>query len=113
MHELSIAQSIVEIVEDALKDEVDPHVEKVVVRVGKMVAVVPDSLNFCYAAIIEGTPLTGSELIIEEVPATVRCNHCQKTTQINTFVFRCAHCSGTDLITESGHELAVSHIEVH
>jgi hydrogenase nickel incorporation protein HypA/HybF len=110
---MSIAQNILEIVEHALQDEDAPRVDKVVVRIGAMVSIVPDSLTFCYEAITEGTHLAGSTLVIEEVPARVRCKPCNKTTQIDSFVFRCEHCGGTDLTTESGHELAVSHIEVH
>jgi hydrogenase nickel incorporation protein HypA/HybF len=112
MHEMSIAQNIVEIVENALRDEVTPCVEKVVVKVGQLVAVVPDSLDFCYTAITQGTRLADSELVIEEIPCQVRCKDCEGTSEIEAFVFRCPHCESSELETLSGNELLVSHIEV-
>ncbi|MDH3215078.1 MAG: hydrogenase maturation nickel metallochaperone HypA [Candidatus Krumholzibacteria bacterium] len=113
MHEMSIAQNIVEIVEDALRDEVDPDVERVVVKIGRLVAVVPDSLDFCFTAITQGTPLANSQLVIEEIPFQVRCKGCDKTSQVESFVFRCPECGNVKLETITGHELFVSHIEVH
>lgn len=112
MHEMSIAQSIVEIVEEAITNEPGARVDKVVVRIGRMVAVVPDSLLFCYDAITEGTALAGSALEIDEIPAEVRCRVCGKTTRVEDFVFRCRHCGGSELTTISGNEMSVSHIEV-
>jgi hydrogenase nickel incorporation protein HypA/HybF len=109
---MSIAQNIVEIVEDALRDEVEPEVDKVVVKVGQLVAVVPDSLDFCYSAITQGTRLANSQLVIEEIPIQIRCRDCGKTSQVEAFVFRCPHCDGIELETVTGHELHVSHIEV-
>jgi hydrogenase nickel incorporation protein HypA/HybF len=112
VHEMSIAQSIVEIVEDALGDEPASGVERVLVRVGALVAVVPHSLTFCYQAITEGTALAGSELVVEEVPVRVRCNACGREDELESFVFRCRGCGGTRLTTLSGDELVVGHIEV-
>jgi hydrogenase nickel incorporation protein HypA/HybF len=109
---MSIARDIVEIVEEAVRDEPGARVERVVVRVGAMVSVVPDSLSFCYEAITDGTPLAGSRLVIEEVPVRVRCNACHYTGELKAFVFRCERCGGTALTALSGNELAVSHIEV-
>lgn len=112
MHELSIAQNIVEIVQDALGRAGRPRVEKVVVQLGEMVAVVPRSLEFCYEAMTQGTPLAGSTLVIEEVPAEARCRACGRRFRVDSYVFRCPHCEATQLEVLTGHELAVSHIEV-
>lgn len=112
MHEMSIAQSIVEIVEEALRGEPAARIDRVVVRIGRMVAVVPESLSFCYGAITEQTSLAGSELVIEEMPVCVRCKACGATSELETFAFRCACCGGVELTALSGNELVVSHIEV-
>jgi hydrogenase nickel incorporation protein HypA/HybF len=112
VHEMSIARSIVEIVDETLRAEPGARVERVVVRVGRLVSVVPDSLAFCYQAITEGTALAGSDLVVEEVPVRVRCAACGETTELEAFAFRCARCGGVELTTLSGNELVVSHIEV-
>jgi hydrogenase nickel incorporation protein HypA/HybF len=113
MHEMSIAQNILEIVEDALRDEVEPQVEKVFVEIGQLVAIVPDSLDFCYTALAQGTRLADSKLIISEVPIQIRCENCERTSRVELFDFCCPHCGNTQLETLTGNELAVSHIEVN
>lgn len=112
MHEMSIAQSIVEIVEETLQNEENPKVSRVFVNIGELVAVVPESLDFCYTVITEGTPLANSKLIIEEIPVMVLCKGCGKEFRVEGFVFRCPYCQGSELKTLTGRELTVSEIEV-
>lgn len=111
MHEMSIAQNIVEIVDEAAAGKADT-VEQVFVEVGTLVAVVPDSLEFCYGAITAGTPLERSRLVIKVVPIRVQCNDCNQTSDVESFVFKCEGCGGTSLQVLSGNELSVTEIEV-
>ena len=112
MHEMSIAQSIVEIVEDVRREHGDPRVEKVFVTIGKLVGIVPDSLEFSFQAITAGTRLDGAELVIEKVPIRARCRGCDHTFEVESFVFRCERCEGTSLEIVAGNELVVREIEV-
>jgi len=69
MHEMGIAMQIVEIAGSAIPADVkNPSVAKVNIRVGKLTAVVPSSLTFCFNIATQDTPLAGAELSIEEVP---------------------------------------------
>lgn len=111
MHEMSLAQSIVEIVDDVAKDRLDA-VEQVFVDVGTLVAVVPDSLRFCYSAITSGTALEGSTLVIREIPIRVQCADCKEESEVASFVFRCPQCDGRSLQVVSGNEFTVTEIEV-
>lgn len=63
MHELGIAQGIVELV--AEKSE-GARVVRVVVVVGRLVAVLPDALRFCFELAAEGTVAEGAALEILE-----------------------------------------------
>jgi len=112
MHEMSIAQNIIEIVEEILQDKNKTKVIKVFVKVGELVAVVPDSLDFCYTAIIEETPLAGSKLMIKEIPVRVHCKNCNKDSRIEGFIFQCPYCDSKTLDIITGRELTVSEIEV-
>jgi hydrogenase nickel incorporation protein HypA/HybF len=111
MHEMSIAESIVEIVRDTLKEEEDSQVQKVFVKIGNLVAVVPDSLEFCFTAITDGTSLAGSKLVIDTVPIGARCKSCGHEFEVLSFVFRCPECRGVELDTITGTELTVTQIE--
>jgi len=112
MHEMSIAQSLLEIVEDTLKENPHSKLKKVVVKVGELVAVVPDSLQFCYQALTADTPLEGSELVIELIPVAASCQDCRKEFKVDSFFFICPHCESTNVKILSGQELRVSELEV-
>jgi hydrogenase nickel incorporation protein HypA/HybF len=111
MHEMSIAQSIVEIVGEVTAGKTE-SVEQVFVDVGTLVAVVPDSLEFCYEAITAGTALESSKLVIREIPIRVQCSDCRHSSEVESFVFRCPSCDGRSLQVLSGNEFSVTEIEV-
>lgn len=112
MHEMSIAQNILEIVETALRENPGSRLKKVLVKTGELVAVVPDSLQFCYQAITAGTPLEGSELVIEVIPTRALCDSCGKEFKVESFFFVCPHCESARVKVLSGQELQVSELEV-
>jgi hydrogenase nickel incorporation protein HypA/HybF len=112
MHELSIAQSIVDIVLQHLPKEEGMSVRSVRLTLGAMAGVVPESLEFCFGAITEGTPLQGAVLNIENVPLRALCNACGRDGEIEPTLFVCAQCGATSLEILSGREMQVRDIEV-
>ncbi len=112
MHEMSVAQSIVQIVEEVLQEQNARKVLKVVVKVGELVAVVPESLQFCYRAITEGTELGNSELVIEPVPVRAQCLECGRDFSPEVPFLVCPHCRGGRVKLLQGQELQVSQLEV-
>lgn len=70
MHELSIAVSIVEGVEEELRERGDPKLHAVHLQLGSLSGVVKEALLFAYDAACEGTPLAGSRLVILESEGT-------------------------------------------
>ena len=111
MHELSLAENIVDIVRQNLPAEQSGAVS-VKVRVGEMAGVVPDSLAFCFEAITAGTPLEGMRMVIERVPLREKCRTCGEERVLPQPLFLCPACGGSDLLILSGRELEVSEIEV-
>ena len=69
MHEMGIALQIVEIATASIPPDLDgARVARVNLKVGKLAAIVPDSLRFCFGVATKDTPLDGAELAIEELP---------------------------------------------
>jgi len=68
MHELSIAQGIVETVRRHLHAGEIHEVKAVRLRLGDQTAIAPESLQFCFDLACEGTILRGARLEIENVP---------------------------------------------
>lgn len=111
MHELSIAESILEIVSESVPDR-NKKVLSVTVEVGELTAVIPESLQFCFNAIIEETPYRGAQLIIREKKLTGACRTCGSGFPINNYLFQCPDCGSTDVEVTGGQELNVTELEV-
>ncbi len=112
MHELSIAQGILEIVQGAVPADQMASVQSVRVRVGHLSGVVADSLEFCFGAIAEDTPLRGASLLIEPVPAVSECKACSRRFDVEDLAFLCPSCGSTNITLVSGMELQVAEIEL-
>jgi hydrogenase nickel incorporation protein HypA/HybF len=108
---MSLAQNILDIVDEYMKEE-DGKLLQVAVEVGELVAVVPDSLEFCYDALVENTKYHGSKIAIKILPLSATCANCSKTFNIKEFNFICPLCQSADVSVESGQELRISHLEV-
>lgn len=111
MHELSIAQSLLKIVEDESKKHGVSRVTRVQVRIGTLSAVVPEALSFSFEVISERTVAEGAELDIEVVPARGRCQNCNIDFEVGSSFFLCPKCGGIASEIISGKELEISHIE--
>ena len=112
MHELSLAQNIAEIAQNAADANGRAKVVTVFVRIGELSGVVVDSLTFCFSAITAGTPLEGASLRVDRIPVRARCRTCGSASEIRDFVFLCPSCGEGDVEIIAGKELQVSQIEV-
>jgi len=112
VHELGIAQSILDIARDHLPREGRGAVEVVRIRVGRMAGVVVESLVFCFEALVPGTPLEGARLEVEEVPVRLRCRGCGEELITPTLVLSCPACGSPETTLLSGTELQVLEIEL-
>jgi hydrogenase nickel incorporation protein HypA/HybF len=113
MHEMGIALEIVRIAERALPATAEgAPVEKVHMNIGRLSAVVPESLRFCFSFVVKGTLLEGAELVIHDLPATVRCRACDHEYGVEEPVFHCPRCGGSGGEIVSGRELSVVSIEI-
>lgn len=112
MHEMSIAQSLI----DILKEEMIKHdarqLKSVRLRIGQLSAVVPESLSFCFEVIASGTEMEGAELIMEVIPLEGRCKGCNRSFEIKDYAFECPHCRGTEIETTAGQDLSIVEMEV-
>ena len=107
MHELSIAVSIVESVEENLPSP-DERVEKVFLKIGAMSGVVKDALLFSFDIAAEDSQLSGAKIEIEEVPVVVRCSECGVETELgNPPIFKCKDCGRPTSDIKSGKELEI------
>ncbi|MCP4121755.1 MAG: hydrogenase maturation nickel metallochaperone HypA [Bacteroidetes bacterium] len=113
MHEMGIAMQVVDIATASIPPGMeDVPVECVNLKIGKLAAVVPDSLRFCFEIIIKDTRLEGAKLDIEEVPVKARCKDCNIEWIIDGPAFSCEKCKSGSIEILSGRELEVASIEI-
>lgn len=110
MHELSICGAIAEI---ASRHAAGRRVEVINVRMGQLRQVVPDTLAYCWELVSAETPLDGSRIVVEEVPARIRCRECGHVTDVGAVpVFACGGCGGFDAQVVSGEEFLITSLEL-
>jgi hydrogenase nickel incorporation protein HypA/HybF len=109
LHELSIAESVIEV---ASRQADGRRVTKVHMRVGHLRQVVPSSLAFGFGLLAEGTPAEGAELEIEQVPAEGRCRACGRESRLGGFPLSCPGCGNFELEILKGEELMVDSLEL-
>lgn len=113
MHEMGIALEIIDIAVASVPEHLEgSSVAKVNLKVGKLSAVVPDSLRFCFNVASKDTPLESAELVIEEIPVRAQCRDCRHEWIITGPAFLCESCGGGSLEILSGRELDIQSIEL-
>jgi hydrogenase nickel incorporation protein HypA/HybF len=109
MHELSIADAVLQIV---CRHAGDRRVERVELKVGHLRQVVPSALTFAFGLVAEGTVAQGAELVMEEVPAEGRCRDCGTDSVLAEFPLQCSSCGSWHLELLRGEELLVDALEL-
>ena len=113
MHEMGIALQIVEIAIASIPADLgEVRIARVNLKVGKLAAIVPDSLRFCFDVAVKDTPLDGAKLVIQELPVMARCKDCDTRWTISSPAFTCQNCNSGSLEILSGRELDVESIEI-
>jgi hydrogenase nickel incorporation protein HypA/HybF len=108
MHELSIAQSVVDAVCERAGDR---PVHRVRLRVGALTAVVPDAMRFCFDLAVEGTVAEGARLDIEHRAGAVHCRACGADAVLVDVIPLCP-CGSADVEVIAGRELQIVSMEV-
>ncbi len=113
MHEMGIAMEVIRIAGESIPPELKgARIERINLKVGKLAAVVADSLLFCFEVASKGTPAEGAELVIQEVALQLRCRHCGRQWTADQPVFVCSECRGTEVEMIAGRELDIDTIEL-
>lgn len=113
MHELSIAMSIVEMAQEEAEQRGGAQISAVHLRLGALSGVVKEALLSAYEMACEGTALSSSSLVIEEVPVVIFCPKCQAPRPLSTLqLFCCAECGTPTSEIVQGKEIEVIALEI-
>jgi len=95
MHEMTVAQSLIEIIaNEAAKNNAKPISAKI--SCGTLNPVNDEVLSFAFDAIAKDTPCEGLILKIEHKPIKARCENCDRNFDVNLSLPKCPKCGGDD-----------------
>lgn len=112
MHELTLCQNMVEIIEREAVLQAFERVEAVRLEIGALSCVEPEALRFCFDTATHGTVAEGAELEIIAVAAEARCRDCGAEQAFRRWGAGCAACGGHRLDVRGGTEMRIKDLEV-
>lgn len=112
MHEMSLAEGILQLVTDTARREAATRVKTVVLEIGELSAVEPEALKFCFDVVTHGSIAQGAVLEIVAVPGTGWCMPCGETVVMEELYAACPKCGSYQVQTTGGREMRVKEIEI-
>ena len=112
MHELSVAQLIIERVAGEMRRRPGTRPCAVGVKIGEVSGIDRDALAFGFEALVKNTEWEQLRLEIEYCPWRHRCGNCGKEFAVSDFATACPACGNAATTLISGEELDIGYIEV-
>ncbi len=112
MHELSLCEGIVQILEQQAGVQDFRRVKQVWLEIGALSGVEVDAMRFCFDVVCRDTLADGAALHIIELPGRAWCLPCGKTVAITARHEPCPDCGGYQLQVTGGDEMRIKELEV-
>ncbi len=112
MHEMALAESIVQLVEDAARADGCTKVKAVWLEIGQLAAVEKEALRFCFDAVTHDSIAEGARLEIVETPGQGWCMKCEGNVAITALHEPCPVCGSYQIQVTGGSEMRVKELEV-
>jgi hydrogenase nickel incorporation protein HypA/HybF len=112
MHEMSLAEGVLQLVEDAARKDHFKTVTTVWLEIGQLSGVEPQAMSFCFDAVTRGSVADGARLEIIATPGQGWCMACAKTVPMTEVFGECPSCGGYQLQVTGGTEMRVKELEV-
>lgn len=112
MHEMALAEGVLQIVQDAAKREGFRRVRAVWLEVGCLSSVEPEAMRFCFDVVTRQSVADGARLEIVETPGAAWCMQCSEPSPIGAIGDACPRCGSYQLQVTGGTEMRVKELEV-
>jgi hydrogenase nickel incorporation protein HypA/HybF len=112
MHEMSLMESVREIVDDAARTHGASRVAVVRLQIGALASVDPQALRFAFDVVMKGGPAEAAALEIETAPGAAWCWDCTRTVALGSGELGCPECGGHRLEITDGTEMRVREIDL-
>ncbi|NPU86513.1 MAG: hydrogenase maturation nickel metallochaperone HypA [Syntrophaceae bacterium] len=104
MHELSLVQSLLEILEEQARKTPFEKVNSLLLSFGRLSCIDPQALEFAFSVQSRGTRAEGAVLRFDIRPVTIYCLGCEKELSPPSFTGDCPACGGVEVLLTGGTE---------
>jgi len=112
MHELAVAQNILDISIRHAQEADAKRITDINLVIGQFSSIVDDSIQFYWKIIAEGTLAEGALLHFNRIPGEMTCGNCGNTFQPSDQTFACPACDSNLVQITKGNEFRVESIDV-
>lgn len=112
MHEIGIVRSMCKTVLDYAKENNVQHISEIVCQIGELSLVIPQYVEELYPAVVAGTALENTKLILETVPGLAICNNCDEVFNVVANEGYCPNCGSFDKDVLSGRDFNIKEIHI-
>lgn len=112
MHEMSLCESILDLLKDEARRENFTCVKRIALDIGALSCVEPDALRFGFDVVMKGSLAEGAVLEISRPPAEALCLDCFARTAIESRFGTCPSCGSEALQVVGGEDMKIRELEV-
>lgn len=112
MHEMSVAEGILQIVEEAAVQQGCARVTQIRLEIGALSGVEIDALRFCLEVVLRDGIAAGAAIGLECLPGRGRCLECGETVAIEARFDACPRCGSYRVQVTGGTEMRVRDVLV-
>lgn len=112
MHEMSLAEGVLQVIEDAARSQGFGRVKTVWLELGQLSSVEAEAMRFCFDVVTRGSLADGAQLEIVTVPGTGWCMKCCESVVLPARYEACPKCGSYQVQATGGTEMRVKELEV-
>lgn len=112
MHEMSLAEGVLQIIEAAARQQGFTRVREVRLEIGQLAGVEVEALRFCLDSVLHGSLAEGARVEVEHTPGAGWCMLCGMTVPITALFDPCPRCGGHQITPTAGMQMRVKDLLV-
>ncbi|MBI5899107.1 MAG: hydrogenase maturation nickel metallochaperone HypA [Rhodocyclales bacterium] len=112
MHEMSLAEGVLQLIEDAARAQEFSKVTAVWLEIGQLSGVEVEAMKFCFDAVVRDSIAEGARLEIIATPGSGWCMQCSKAVPMTEVFGECPDCGSHQMQVTGGTEMRVKELEV-
>ena len=111
MHEMSLAEGVLQLIEDSARQQNFSSVSTVWLEIGELSGVEVEAMKFCFDAVTRDSVAQGARLEIITLPGTGWCMACALSVPMSEVFGECPHCGGHQMQVTGGTEMRLKELE--